>query len=50
MARPVVLYFLILPSLQLLLLHTYEKLHSAIDVLHVAFGIVFMNCENQELI
>jgi len=50
MARLVVLYFMNLPSLQLLVWHTYEKPHWAINVLYVAFWAFIMNCENLELI
>jgi len=51
MARQVVLYFMNLPSLQLLVLHTYAELlmrNCTVHVLNVVFSIFFMNCENQE--
>jgi len=37
MALQVLLYFMNLPSLQRLVLHTYEKLHYAINVICAAF-------------
>jgi len=37
MASLVVLYFMSLPSLQHLVLHTYEKLHWTINVVYVVF-------------
>jgi len=36
--------------LPLLLLHNYEKLHCAVNVLYDIFWAFVMNCENQELI
>jgi len=48
--RQVVLYFMNLPSLQHLVLHTYEKPHCAINVLYVAFLAFVVKYENQELI
>ena len=50
MAHLSVLYFMNLPSLQLLVLHTYEKPHCAINVLYVAFWAFVVKYENQELI
>jgi len=50
MARLVVLYLMSLPSLQHLVLHTYEKPHWTINVLYVVFSIFVTNSENQELI
>jgi len=49
MAHLSVLYFMNLPSLQLLVLHTYEKPHCAINVLYVAFWAFVVKYENQEL-
>jgi len=55
MAGLVVLYFINLPSLQLLVLNTYEELLTrssidAINALYAAFYAFVMNCGNQELI
>ena len=50
MARLVVLYFMSLPSLQDLVLHTYEKPHWTINVLYVVFSTFITNSVNQELI
>jgi len=49
MAHLVVLYFMNLPSLQLLVLHTYEELHWSINVLYLVFCAFIMNCGNQEI-
>jgi len=50
MARLVVLYFMSLPSLQHLVLHTYEKPHWTINVLYVVSSTFVTNSENRELI
>jgi len=48
MAHPVVLHFMNLPSLPLLVLHTYEEPQCAINVLYVLFWAFVMKCENKE--
>jgi len=50
MVHLVVLCFMNPPSLQHLVLHTYEKPHCAINVPYVAFWTLVVKCENQELI
>ena len=50
MARLVLLYFMNLPSLQHLVFHTYEKPHSALNVLYVPFWVLVVKYENQRLI
>ena len=55
MARLVALYFMNLPSLQILVLNTYEEVLTrnstdAINVLFVTFCAFVMNCDIQELI
>jgi len=50
MAHLVVLYFVNLPSVQILLLHTFEKPHCAINILYVIFWVFLMKCETHELI
>jgi len=44
----VVLYFMDLSSLQLFVVHTYEKPYCARDAPHVVFRAFVMKCENQE--
>jgi len=50
MARPVVLYFMSLPSLEHLVLHTYEKPHWTKMYFMSFFPTFITNSENQELI
>ena len=50
MARIVVLYFMSLPSLQHLVLRTYEEPHWTINGLYIVFSTFVTNSENQELI
>jgi len=49
MARLVVLYFMSLPSLRFVVVHTYEELLEvwcfAVNVLYVVFWVFLMNCE-----